>query len=401
MNTRSLTLSAGTRTAAVLGAALALSLSGAGAVHAQGGSDAAGWLAWTGCWQPADAPSEAGVLCARPLPGGAVEFVTVVEGSVAARDTVRADGRRHDVRRDDCAGWEEGRFSSDGSRVFVESVLRCEDGTERRTRGLLSLASPEEWLDVRVVDVGAGPATLVQWYRPARDAEAEALAGLDVLSTRRRMDVRAARAGAAGAIDGDDVVEAVRYLPAEAVEAWIAERGERFALDGERLVRLADAGVPPEVIDVMVAVSYPGKFHLAEGAVDGEYAAVATGGRGGYADDPFDDTYDGYDRYDRRRRYGYTRFGFGSYGYRYGYGFGFGRGLFYDPFFDPYFGFGFGYRPTIVVVDRGGVAPERGHGRVERGSGYRSSGSGGVGRTTRGRARPARAQPARAPRAQP
>ena len=172
----------------------------------------------------------------------------------------------------------------------------------------------------------------------------------------RPMMAQAARSAASASLDLDDVFEATERLPAEAVEAWLAETGDAFDLDGETLVRMDDAGVPDRVIDVVVAVSNPRTFRLGAGA-DAEmipdegadrrtrsaYGAASWGG-------PF--YWDSF--YDRRYRYSpfyYGGIGYGGYG---GYGYG---------------SYGYGYRPTVIVVE---PRDSGGHGRVVNGRGYRA-----------------------------
>ena len=46
------------------------------------------------------------------------------------------------------------------------------------------------------------------------------------------------------------------------LEAALAETGARFALRARDLVALDDAGVPGNVIDLMIAASYPEKFQV-------------------------------------------------------------------------------------------------------------------------------------------
>jgi hypothetical protein len=117
----------------------------------------------------------------------------------------------------------------------------------------------------------------------------------------------------------------------------------------------------------MVAVSYPSRFTLGEGA---EVAAVETqrnlasartpvGFGGARRISRFFDPFFGYGRYP------YSRFDYSPYGYGYPYG-----------YFD-YYGYG-GFRPTVVVVE----PRQEPEGRVVNGRGYtrtRSTGSSGSG----------------------
>ncbi len=373
------------------------------------------WAPWVGCWRAVDEAAEAPVVCVVPLPGeSAIEILSVVDGQVVSRESISADGRQHAVSRDGCEGWERAEFSADSHRVYVRSELTCDAGGARSSTGVMSMASPFEWLDVRTMDVGEGNLVWALRYRQASRADYLA-AGQEELIESQVSDATALRVAASRPIAVDDVIEAAGKVSAETVQVWVAERAEPFALDASRLIDMADAGVPADVIDVVVAVSYPEKF-----VVNGEdplgprrAEAEAGAGRAGYAygvgANPFEDPfYDPYARYGYYSPYGYgPRFGYGlGYYGRYGYGYGGfggfggygvygGSGFGYSPGFGPYpgygyggfgGGYGYGFGGRIVVVDRrgsgsgggsGGSASGTRSGRVVSGGGYTSVGSGG------------------------
>jgi hypothetical protein len=192
----------------------------------------------------------------------------------------------------------------------------------------------------------------VQRYRPAADDSLH----LGIAATI------SARAAAAAPLAIDDVVEASRKVQADVLQAWLVERGEPFTLDAKRLIALADAGVPPGVIDLMVALSYPARFAINPAARQGERRAGANSSyQGGpataialmqplcaisYLMASYDYCYDSYGR-----------------GYRYGYGNGW---------------YPNGYPIAIVFSPPSPPSPPRQHGSVVNGQGY-SDGSSGTG----------------------
>ena len=160
----------------------------------------------------------------------------------------------------------------------------------------------------------------------------------------------------------DDLIEAVGQVGPEAVEALVYERGEAFRPNADMLVRLADAGVPGSLIDLVVALSYPGRFEVKSGSVDeltpgNAYAAVPMGygvsSRYSFWNPYFyDPYYSGYGRWGMSPySYGYGGYGYGGYGYRSGYY----------------------YRPTTVVVQPTGSL--RYPGSMVKGQGYTRGGS--------------------------
>jgi hypothetical protein len=225
------------------------------------------------------------------------------------------------------------------------------------------MVSPREWIDVQATDVEGRALSWVRRYRPAAPELVEA-AGFPELVVDRAPGLEARAAAATP--DVDDVIEASQTIDPEAVRSWVAEMNDPFDLDGRRLIRLADAGVPESVIDVMVAVSYPEDFALSRDGgveeVDDERYGYGPGygrrvflGSSIWLRDPF---------YWSPFGYGYYGYGFGPYGY-WPYGGGY-------------------YQPGVVIV-----APreEQPSARVVRGRGYTrgggasSSGSAGTGRS--------------------
>ena len=310
------------------------------------------WMAFVGCWEPVSEVSEDGILCVQFADDG-VEAYTMLDGEVATSDLMVADGSRQESSAEGCEGWESAEFSADGRRVFTRSEFVCGGEVRRTATGVMSLIEPTEWIDVRSVDVDGEAVAWVQRYRlvgPSRMAEE----GVDDFTQDIGMALRASRIAAARTVELEHVREAATKIDDKAVEAWVAARGDRFDVDADALIELADAGVSASVIDVVVAVSFPMHFAIDEG----RSGAVRSGA--------------------------VRQIAGGGIGIRRGYGFG-GRSFFWDPFYygyssyySPYsYGRGFYgspyggyYSPTTVVVDRRDTG-----GRVYNGRGYRQGGS--------------------------
>ena len=227
------------------------------------------------------------------------------------------------------------------------------------------MVSPIEWIQVQVVESVGPPVTGVIRYALASDETTEA-AGYGGLDQDRLRALRLARLAASGPLTVDDVIEASELTDPAALSAWIVERGEVFRPDAERLVRLADAGVSEEVIDMVIAVSHPRRF------------AVETGQRGEVSAEAADR-----ERM-ARGNVGYSAWPIWGSGYGYGY-----RGYYspysalgygYGGYYGNYGGYGYwGYRPTVIVVPSDGNT-SGGRGRAVRGRGYsggQPAGSGG------------------------
>lgn len=321
------------------------------------------WLPFVGCWEAIGGEEEIGVLCFEPADGG-VQLTNVLDGDVASSEYFAADGQRREVTSEGCEGWEATTFSEDGRRVFTETEFLCGTDEPRAGTGVMTFVAPNMWADIRTLEADGEPFVWVQEYRLASlDRLAEE--GVGEPAAELAMAVRASRQSAAGPIDLGDVEEALTVIDAKAVESWLVTKGDELDPSADDLVRMADAGVPENVIDAVVAVSHPDRFLVAAGGeVEAYDAPRPTSYRGymgyrslwrprwgagtalGYA--PFGWAL-GYDPYY------YQGYGYGGYGYGYGYGYNY-----------------WGSRPGTIIIERSDG--NRG-GTVINGSGYRRGAS--------------------------
>lgn len=347
----------------VLLAVLALPL------QAQVDQSSSRWLPFIGCWEALGAEGDAGLLCFRSS-GSGVEMSNVFEGDITATESLVADGVARPINAEGCSGTESVEFSEDGRRVFTASSFLCEGGETRAGSGVMSFISGTQWIDVRSLTIEGEPVAWVQRYSAAT-AESLRDHGVEDPAADRRTSVRSRRLLAARDLTISDVEEAAARIDAQAVKVWVATHDSEFDLSGSELVRLADSGIPDDVIDVMVAVSYPERFALTpEGVPQNVVDRVAgnayrTGARVGFRSFLWDPFYApiGYG-------YGYSPFGY------YGYGYGGARG---------YYGGYYGYVPaSIVVVPRDVTFGRRSGGRIVNGQGYRGPSSSGGSASSRG-----------------
>ena len=217
------------------------------------------WGAWLGCWelsvenvrdgnaapvpgQPASAGTRPRV-CVSAAADGAATFTTTIAGETALEQTIAADGVDRPVDDEGCRGTQRTAWSADGTRLYANAQLTCaQDPSPRRVSGIAMLAPDGTWLDVQAVEVGGRENIRLRRYR--RAAGSTPPAGTPI-ATRLTLG---------------DVKEASAHISPRAIEAALVETRASFDLSSARLVELADAGVAPGVVDVIVALSYPDRF---------------------------------------------------------------------------------------------------------------------------------------------
>ena len=353
------------------------------------------WQPWLGCWsqvsetRPAGAEMGAkGMVCVVPAQtGDGVEVAVMADGKLLRSEIIAATNGRVQKTIESCPGWETVVWSADGRRLLTRSEVRCAQ-TAVKSSSIFSISSEGEWIEVRGALVGVNSTVSVVRYGPAAFAlkrvatEVGGVAQPFTLVSEVGVASRYARLAAGDRVDADAVLEVTKHVDSPVAEAWLNELQQGFDLDAKELVRIADAGMPPNVIDLMVALSNPQEFAVRRNAEVGQNVNLVRRGTGGasagygrrygsvydcgygfmpsmygYYGDP---CYPGY--------YGYGTYGYGGY---YGYGSGYPYG------YNGYGGYYYGTRPLIIVPQ--GTYTGEPRGQAVKGAGYtRRGGSGGT-----------------------
>jgi len=362
-----------------------------GVSMAQSPADAR-WQPFLGCWV-ANLPRTAGandtMVCVVPEDSGSgVELNVITNNKVTHHELINATGVRTPKVFDTCPGWETASFSRDERRVFLQSEFTC-GRTAVQGSGVFAIADNGEWIELRGSTVGGRSTVRAVHYRPTGRAlqrlpAATVSDSMPFTVVSEQEAARHVRFAAGTPVNADAVLEVAKAVQTPVAEAWLNELGQGFTLNGGELTRLADAGMPPSVIDLMVALSYPKRFAVR--AASGEQA----GGAGAITiESPRLLTDDARYRRNQQCYAGYPGyfgdwcypdyFGYGVYGYdpfmysRYGALYGYGG--YYGSYYGGYY---YGSRPILIVntVPAGDYTPAP-RGQAVKGQGYTRTNSGG------------------------
>jgi hypothetical protein len=359
------------------------------------------WQPWIGCWQAA-APQmdgitfsqprtdDASLVCVVPSTGSdaaasSVNVLTVAKGKIVSRDTIEATGRQVARTRDACNGVEDAAWSADGHRLYVSSDFSCPGNLKRTSSGLFAISPAGQWVNVQEVNAGGNKGVRTLRYVPAA-ASAEVPAEIAEMLRAGGVAQTTARAAAGAPLTTADIVEASHKVDPMVVEAWIVDRGQSFDVDAKTLLALANAGVPGNVTDAMVAVTYPKAFDVSNSPNASGLATIGEAARTSgssldsqgarlstetmpysrYNYSPFG--YLPYDYYGGMYApYGYTPYGYAPFGYS-------PYGSYYSPY-SPYSRYGgvYGggwYAPPVIILKGSGSAQPQPQGRAVKGQGY-------------------------------
>ena len=314
------------------------------------------WAPWLGCWQlidesirqagpaPADrARPEETRVCVVPVDRAAgVTLSTRIDGQSVLEQTIVADGAQHPIDEAGCRGWQRAQWSRSGDQLFARAELSCMGEAARNVSGLAMIAGGT-WIDVQAIDIAGREHIRVRRYRRAPDRTG---AGAAPASPAAAI---APRLGAT-AFTLEGVKEAAASLSPRAVEAALVETKASFDLNSKALIDLDEAGVPDSVIDLMVALSFPGRFVVDRPPTQATSGFADYGAAGPYSTWPYDAAlYDGF------WNGPYAPYYYAPFGYAYWAGYG-------VPYY-PYGGF--------VTIDPAGSGPDAaGRARLVNGAGY-------------------------------
>ena len=342
------------------------------------------WAPWLGCWHlvqddrgsiaaAVTTPDDV-VVCVLPASENhGVSMTTYVGGQSVLQQTVVADGARHPVSEPACNGSQASEWSRSGQQLLTRADITCTGQPARTVSAITLMTAGPTWVDIQVVGTGQDAPVRVRRYRRTDNLPQHVVLPADL---QGRLVAAAARLADPTVMTLDEVVEASGKVAAPAVAAALYETGSRFNLNGRTLKALAAAHVPDSVVDVMVALSFPGHvaidrpFRESPGQTRG--ATTASVHRStrlpSYSYSPYYPPYyppSVYDPYYFYRPYPPYYFYYSPFGYSRWWG---------DPYRPYYFP---GQRPVIIrpggSARPGGGDRDRGH--VVQGRGYTRGGS--------------------------
>jgi hypothetical protein len=250
------------------------------------------WDLWAGCWTLLEETSDDGSATIARLLGlsaprtmganaaqvcvtldapGQATLATTIGDRPTITETVVADGSQRPLTDTECRGWQKAEWSKLGPRLFAAAEMTCGSQPLRKVSGLSMMIAGPTWLDIQMIE-GAGQKNLrVRKYRRVAEPGVARRPATPPRPLQSRFSI-------------SDVKEAAAKVAPEALQAALIELKGGFNLNGKTLVELADAGVTPGVIDLMVALSFPQRF-----VVDRqERGGGGYGGGGGWGFDTFD-----------------------------------------------------------------------------------------------------------------
>ena len=220
------------------------------------------WLPWLGSWRLVPDPAttrqekQGGDYVVSVRPGENRDSVAMkaLQGkTVFFDDAITANGSARAFGEKECSGWYRYSWSKTGKRLLFEGKSSCPGEQPQEISGLWIINEYGEWLDIQFLQRQDDRIITLRRYSPITEDSRD-------FAKYPASGIRSSRVSAGTAISMNEVVELSHEVAPEILEAALVEYHEPFPINSKTLVYLSDAGVSPQVVDLMVALSFPEKF---------------------------------------------------------------------------------------------------------------------------------------------
>lgn len=281
------------------------------------------WLPWIGSWRLVSNTintvgtvlKEEYLLAIRPDDKG--KFVTMESSrdkAVMFEEEIKADGVRHPLNKDGCTGWYSYSWSETGKRLLFKGESSCAGNLSQKISGILIIDTIGDCVDIKLLNSGGEKAITIRRYR---NVENDFVSPVPIIPNKAFV----ARISAGVSFSINEIIELSGKVEPEVLEAAMVEMHSPFPINSKQLVRLSNAKVPSQIVDLVVALSFPEKFTVERTALS--WVKTVSDFRAPYYHWPMSPWYWTLSSYPL---YGYRYWGwdwyrqFGWYPYGYGYG---------------------------------------------------------------------------------
>jgi hypothetical protein len=117
-----------------------------------------------------------------------------------------------------------------------------------------------DWVDIKLLKSGEEKIITIRRYRNVED---DSVTPAPIIPSQARFS----RVSAGKNFSIDEVIELVGQIEPEVLEAALIEMHSPFPVNSKQLMRLSDAKVPSQIVDLVVALSFPEKFTVVPAAI--------------------------------------------------------------------------------------------------------------------------------------
>jgi hypothetical protein len=165
------------------------------------------------------------------------------------------DGTRHSVDASNCTGWQTSRLIAEAGMIISSSEMNCKEAGAFSTSNIKMIVAADKMVDI--LSLKAGGETRLATRRLVLERELVPAGGSELAYVNT-----VERIAAASPWNKDMVVQLSKTIEIQLFEAALMEKNVKLDLNAGALKDLKKANMPNELIDLLVALAYPDKFHI-------------------------------------------------------------------------------------------------------------------------------------------
>ena len=239
---------------------------------------------WIGVWTPladrpdnpaSDANSQA-IVEIRPTADGkglAISRKTPQQPEV--KETLILDGSKQPVDAKDCSGWQSSKWVPEIAAIIGSSEVTCKDSGSFSTTSLKMMLAADQMVDIFGIKTGDQTRLATRRLRFSSDLPS---AG----SSRSGPAGIAARMAASAPWKLEGILNLSGTVGVPILQAALVEKNVQLNMNAKSLKKMQAAGLPKEIVDLLVALAYPREFYVqTDGRVKLQSVSDSTAGLSG------------------------------------------------------------------------------------------------------------------------
>ncbi len=255
--------------------------------------------------------------------GKSLEITRKVATQPDVKEWLAPDGTKRPVDASNCTGWQTARLIAEAGMIFSSSEMNCKDAGAFSTTNIKMIVAADKMVDILLLK--AGGQTKLAARRLVLDHDVAPAGGSEPAYTNT-----VERIAAASPWKLDTIVQLSQTMDTQLLEAVLMEKNVKLNLSTTKAIKdLNKTKMPNEVIDLLVALAFPDKFHIEKnGKVELRPWIASSSSTGSVRNSYSNNALPGVTSYYQGIFYNCGGLGYAGnnpYGYGYGYGSGYGR----------------------------------------------------------------------------
>jgi hypothetical protein len=219
---------------------------------------------WIGVWTFNDDasstvindPSQKTTVEIKPMSDGkGLEITRKVVSQPDVKEWLVPDGSKRSVNASNCTGWQTDKMMPEAGIIFSSSEMSCKDAGAFSTSNVKMIVAADRMVDILSLKSGGQTRLATRRLVLERDWATAGSSEPAYANTVERM-------AASSPWNKDMVVQLSKQIEIHLFEAALIEKKVKLELNAGVLKDLKKANISGELIDLLVALAYPDKFHI-------------------------------------------------------------------------------------------------------------------------------------------